>query len=455
MKESKKPATPKKLSRQVVRGQQGVNLIERIALAMHCTWTPTGATEVGIDGYIELFDPGTQHPLGKSLGVQSKVNATFSNESEDGFDYYCAERDLQYWLQGNLPVLLIVSRPEKGEAYWLSVKDYFNTPEKITSKKAHFAKATQRFDEHCLASLVQLGRSAAEGLYLGPARTSERLISNLLTLREFPQTLWIADTSHRRPQDLWPLLDGHKPRISDDWLLHESKVYSFQDLHSEPWASICDQGTCDSFQTHEWAFSSDPDRRRRFVELLNRTLKDQLYPHVRYFPRAECFGFFANLESAPLKWGYRSLKRRSSMTVVAKYSKKSRDGRQFTWLRHLAFRRQFRLFEEQWYLEITPTYVFTWDGVHLDRFHEQRLKTIKMIEKNRAVLAAIVFWSDYLKTKEDLLYSSTLRKLKFGDLMETSVEVGIDDDAWTGTDEDLDAGSSDFPDDLLTLLPEL
>src|SRR6202041_2356741 len=101
---------------------------------------------------------------------------------------------------------------------------------------------------------------------------SERLISNLLTLREFPQSLWIADTSHRRPQDLWPLLDGHKPRISDDWLLHESKVYSFQDLHSEAWASICDQGTCDSFQTHEWAFSSDPDRRRRVVELLNRTL---------------------------------------------------------------------------------------------------------------------------------------------------------------------------------------
>ena len=73
---------------------------------MHCTWTPTGATEVGIDGYIELFDPGTQHPLGKSLGVQSKVNAALSNERDDSFDYYCSERDLQYWLRGNLPVLL-------------------------------------------------------------------------------------------------------------------------------------------------------------------------------------------------------------------------------------------------------------------------------------------------------------------------------------------------------------
>ena len=455
MRQVKRQSRPKKLSRQVVRGQQGINLIERVVLAMHCTWTPTGATEVGIDGYIELFDPGTQHSLGKSLGVQSKVNATLSNERDDSFDYYCSERDLQYWLRGNLPVLLVVSRPENEEAYWLSIKDYFDTPERIASKKAHFLKSAQRFDEHCLSSLVRLGRSTSGGLYLGPTPSPERLISNLLTLKEFPEKLWIADTAHRRPQDLWPLLDSQKPRVSDDWLLHESRVYSFQDLRSDPWASICDQGTCDSFDTREWAFSSDLDRRRRFVELVNRTLKDQLYPHVRYFPRADCFAFSGNLESAPVRWNYRSLSRRSSMTVVAKYGKKSRDGRQFTWLRHLAFRRQFRLFESQWYLEITPTYVFTWDGIHLDRFHEQRLKKIKIIEKNRAVLAAIVFWSDYLRTKEDLLYSSTMRKLKFGDLMETSLEVGIDDASWSAGEEDVAPDAGDFPGDLLDLLPEL
>jgi hypothetical protein len=354
-----------------------------------------------------------------------------------------------------LPILLIVSRPEAEEAYWLSVKDYFNTPERIASKKAHFVKNHQRFDEHCLPNLIGLGRNATDGLYLGPTPKAERLISNLLTLREYPEKLWIADTTCRRPQELWPRLDAHRPRVRDDWLLHESKVYSFQDLQCEPWNSICDQGTCEAFDTREWALSADADHRRRFVELLNRTLRDQLYPHIRLSPGADCFAFAANLETAPLKWGYRSIKRKSSMTVVAKYSNKSRDGRQFTWLRHLAFRRQFRMIEKQWYLEITPTYVFTWDGVHLDRFHEQRLKKIKLIEKNRAVLAAILFWADYLSTRDDLLYSSTPRKLKFGELMETSIEVGIDDAAWTSTDDNEPQEASDLPDDLLDLLPGL
>jgi len=142
------------------------------------------------------------------------------------------------------------------------------------------------------------------------------------------------------------------------------------------------------------------------------------------------------------------------MTVVSKYSRKSRDGRTFTWLRHLAFRRQFRLFEEQWHMEITPTYLFTWDGEHLDRFHDERLKKIKLIEGNRAVLAAILFWSDYLKAKRDLLYSSTTLKLNFGDLVETSIDVGIDDSAWSAAAENTAVDAAEQSEDLFDLLPE-
>lgn len=107
----------KTLPGRVRRGQEGINLIERIVLEMGSSWSPTGALDVGIDGYIELFAPATNEALGKILAVQSRVLTTFANETEEGFEYSCDERDLSYWLDGNMPVLLIISRPERNEAY--------------------------------------------------------------------------------------------------------------------------------------------------------------------------------------------------------------------------------------------------------------------------------------------------------------------------------------------------
>lgn len=418
---------------------------------MGSSWSPTGALDVGIDGYIELFDSATHHALGKTLAVQSRVLATFANETDEGFDYYCDERDLAYWLQGNMPVLLVVSRPERSEAFWVSIKDYFSTPERQAARIAHFAKAQQRFDAECLPKLLRIGRTAESGLYLGPVPKKERLISNLLPLTQFPEQIWIGATECRRPQELFPTLNQCGRHIGGDWVLHDRSVLSFQDLREEPWASICDQGTCEPFNTAEWAFSKDADRRRMFVELLNRTLKDHVYPHMRYWPHHECFAFAGTLENAPIRIRYRAVTRDSTMTVVAKYGKKrSRDGRLFTWLRHLGFRRQFRLLDERWYLEITPTYLFTWDGLHPDRFHEDRLRTIKRIEGNRAVLSSIVLLADFLARSDDLLPEQGRQSLLFGELAEVTVPFGVDDRAWSAGGTQADESDSD-PIDLLAV----
>ncbi len=49
----------KKIHRSSVTGQQGVNLIEKAVLGMGYLWYPTGGTEAGIDGSIEIRDPET------------------------------------------------------------------------------------------------------------------------------------------------------------------------------------------------------------------------------------------------------------------------------------------------------------------------------------------------------------------------------------------------------------
>jgi len=421
---------------------------------MGSSWSPTGALDVGIDGYIELFDPATHHALGKTLAVQSRVLASFANETDEGFDYYCNERDLAYWLQGNMPVLLVVSRPELSEAYWVSIKDYFSTPERQAARIAHFAKVEQRFDAECLPKLLRIGRTAESGLYLGPVPREERLISNLLPLTRFPEQIWIGATEYRRPQDLFPTLNQCDHHVGGDWVLHDRSVLSFQDLREAPWASICDQGTCEPFNTAEWAFSKDADRRRRFVELLNRTLKDHVYPHMRYWPQCECFAFTGTLENAPVKIRYRALTRDSTMTVVAKYTKKrNRDGHVFTWLRHLGFRRQFRLLDGRWFLEITPTYLFTWDGLRLYRFHQERLRTIKRIEGNRAVLSSILVLAGFLARSDDLLPEKGRQSLVFGGLEDVTLPFGVDDWAWSGEGTQGDEPDSD-PIDLLTVLPD-
>ena len=114
---------PKTISAQGISGQRGVNLIEDVILRMGSRWTPSGANEVGVDGYIEFFDPATREALGLTVAVQSKVVGALSNAKER-FDWWCDQSDLEYWLNGNTPLILVAAAPESREAYWICIQDY-------------------------------------------------------------------------------------------------------------------------------------------------------------------------------------------------------------------------------------------------------------------------------------------------------------------------------------------
>src|SRR5262249_17814402 len=101
----------------------------------------------------------------------------------------------------------------------------------------------------------------------------------------------------------------------------------------------------------------------------------------------------------------------------------------------LAFRGQFRLLDGAWHLEITPTYRFTRDGSVLDRFHSDRLKGIKRLEGNRAVLSSVLFWADYLKPRTTLFSKEPL-PLQFGSVAQFECAVGISDRDWLAVDPD-------------------
>ena len=146
---------------------------------------------------------------------------------------------------------------------------------------------------------------------------------------------------------------------------------------------------------------------------------------------------------------YRSLKKESKISAVTVYSKKV-DDRTFVWYRHSAFKGQFRRIGGNWFLEITPTYRFTYDGLNLDKFHESRLMTIKRIEGNRAVLSSVLFWAHELRQQRDIFSQKPL-PLSFGELLSFESEVGIIDSEWQSNDPLTEALSGDMADDLFFL----
>ncbi|MFL5659326.1 MAG: DUF4365 domain-containing protein, partial [Ktedonobacteraceae bacterium] len=175
------PVDAKKIHKNSIIGQQGINLIERRVLEMGFLWYPTGGLEAGIDGTIEIRDPGTGIAFNSIIQVQSKATVgQFQAETPEGFDYLCDVKDLNYWLQGNAPVILIVSRPSTDEAYWVSIKDYFQDFMQRKAHKVHFSKLRDQFDKTCLSSLINLAMPRDAGIYFSPSVTEEQLWSNLL-----------------------------------------------------------------------------------------------------------------------------------------------------------------------------------------------------------------------------------------------------------------------------------
>lgn len=441
----------KRISKAGVLGQKGVNLIERIILEMGSRWTPSGPNETGIDGYIEFYDAVDQKSLGVTVAVQSKAVTDFENDSASGFHYRCKKRDIDYWLASNMPTILIVSRPSSSESYWISVKDYFKIRPSAT--RVEFDKTAHIFTREALPRLLDIAKSSAIGLNRGPAPQAEILYSNLLPVY-YPNMIFFAPTECQSLREVFSKLRNARTDVDGSWMLHKKQVYSFHNLRNEPWPDICEVGATEAFDTAEWAKSRDMDCRRSFVRLLNLTLREQLRPEVRYWPREDCYAYTGKPmgKNKRKKVAYRSLQRRSEIAVVTKYNKTIKE-QQFEWYRHMAFRGQFRRFEYDWFLEITPSYRFTSDGENLYRFHENNLKHIKQIEGNRAVLSSVLFWASFLSPSTGSLAKRS-PFLHFGDLAFFDLDVGLDDEAWGSSspktritqDEDADQPDLGFTD---------
>jgi hypothetical protein len=424
----------KKITTRNLIGQRGINLIEECVLSMGFAWHPTNqAVEAGIDGYIELRNPDTEQALNLVVAVQSKARTDFAGESPDSFTFYCEQRDVDYWLQGNVPVVLVVSRPDTREAFWCNVKEYFAVHPAQNTKKIVFDKIRDRFDPGSRDRLFALARPKDSGLYLAPLPKTEHLFPNLLQVVLPTSHICFANTNYRERRQVSSAFHAQRTYPPTDWLLWGGQIISFQRLDQGIWPLVCDKSSMTQRRTEELADSEDEDQCRLLVSFLTRCLEAKLRDRDILFDDQRDTFYFSDTDRLTTKTiSFKSSTRQSYRTVFEAY--RDKETQKVRFCRHFAFQAHFRRLEGVWQLEVTPTYRFTRDGRKPDRFGEERLKGIKRLERNRAVLGQLLTWIDIL-TPSAGLFNEAYPHLYFEPPTNMALDVGINDDGWFAGEE--------------------
>jgi hypothetical protein len=420
----------KKIAQTDITGERGVTLVRSIVLSMGCMFYETGGVEAGIDGLIEVRDEETGQVRNMTLQVQVKATTRkFPDETDDTFSYTPTERDLAYWAEGTSDVLLIMTRPDDGIAFWKSIKNWRADPENAKSKKIVFHKEVDVFTREARAAVVNVAGLARPGAMPPSTRRTESLIPNLVGV-SFARRLWWAPTHHANNKAFGAALKEIDPEAPGEWVVKGGAVISFHDLDADPWRRLCDVGAMEEFDVEEWSESDDEDRQRDFVQLLNRALKEFVRPDVRFDRKENHYFFVKPHDSREVSYPYRSLTKWTTRRVVGRYGKKG-DPRETAFVRHSAFWGRFARYGGKWYLEVNPTYRFTSNGYKPSLYAGDNLKKIKEAENNAAVMGQFVMWRHFLTARgsEDL-YRERYPFMSFVQVPAMDLPYGVPDTLW-------------------------
>jgi len=262
------------------------------------------------------------------------------------------------------------------------------------------------------------------------APKQEDLFLNMVKLDRLPETVYVAPALCSTLKQAWGILrEENQGHISNAWIFHEKNIYSFENPEESGLSRIMDESGLETWSVQE--LFNDPKKQRLLVWLLKGALRDDLYRlGVRFFPQDDVYAFMGFPDEPDKSYTYDNLRLQSSITVVSHYETQSKiTGKKHKYLRHLGFRPHFRKIDGTWFLEVTPTYVFTFDGKRKDFFHEQKLSGIKRIEGNRAVLSQVLLWSHVLCRKLQN------RWLEFSKVPPFQVTQAVSDDELVSIDE--------------------
>jgi hypothetical protein len=438
----------KTITDQQLLGNRGEAFVNERANAMGFMFSRYGPLEAGMDGLLEIRDPVTKAATGRLVAVQVKTRSSgpYTGETDAGFEYLMEESDVDYWRGCNLPVIVVLVHLERNQAYWKSA----DSGEGPSARRLRIDKSKDVFDVRARDAISHLCvAKSGFGVWFPPLKTGENGHLNMLEV-VLPEHIYAGASPFKSGKLALRELLNHEERPPDDWIIRGGQFMSFRDPRDGSLKHIVDGGSVEPFAADELAFPDDEADERNMIELLRRTFGAQLDGVLAYTRDQRAFYFPAVPGTIERTYPYRSLKQRTSADVVKKYEK---DGT-LKFVRHHAFEPRFWRLGDQWFLSVTPTFVFTWDGFRPDKFASGRLAGKKQREFNSALVGQFAMWK-YLLTGADEdggtdpLFAPEAGKeriLRFSALETLSLPRGVPDDLWRASEPELppDTGQGRF-----------
>lgn len=364
--------------------------------------------------------------------LKTRKQGNFSEETDESFSFICEQKDLDYWLGSNVPVVLFVARLSDERIHWKPIHSWFADPERRRTRKVVFDKSKDALNEAALPGFTATVASfATPGRIVPSTRSAETLISNLLKVF-FPDRMHVAETTLGYAEIRASLVEGYgSPPI--DWILHGKRIYCFRDISMPPFRDVIEEGSEDTIATLGWIDSDGDVTRRLFVQLLNRTLGEMVHEPLAFWRDKGYLFFKLGRGKQTRSFFYRSFENRTSRKVVKAYK---RDGEtKASYFRHDAFYPNFLRIGGEWFLAIEPTYHFTSDGYHEFRYASDRMSGIKRLETNQSVRGHIGMWTAFLVREPDLLRKDSLIFEVLPGLP-LPLPFGVPDDLWRESEDD-------------------
>jgi len=429
-------AEKKTITRQQLAGSQGESFVRERANAMGFMFSSYGPPEAGIDGLLELRDPESGEVNAKLIAVQVKTrdDGNYPAETDASFEYLMDPKDVAYWRESNIPVIIVLVHLGRREAYWKNVDGGTDKG----ARRLTVDKQRDRFDETARDRISDLCvAKSGWGVWFPTLKSGESGHLNLIEV-VLPEYIFVAASPFKTGREALFELLATEDRPPDDWVIRGGQFLSFRDPREEPLEQIIDAGSVEEMPCDEIAFPDDEADERNLIELLRRTLGAQIDGLLAYDKGRKAFYFPAEPEVIERTYSYNSLKQKASSNVVKKYE---RDGK-LKYVRHHAFEPRFWRMGDAWFLSVTPTFVFTWDGFKPDKFSAGRLAGKKQREFNAALLGQFVMWRSLLTDVGSQSETAELFKhgpgreqiLRFKIIENLNLPRGVPDDLWRSSE---------------------